>query len=118
VGLDLGASGGNLLFAIGEPSSLEVGGLAAGPEGLRLVALPSADEILVAGGLQQSRTITAHSTSTQDVSVEPPFDPPPSPGQPWHVREDRLRGSAQGVAGRFVWDSRDAGGGSVLIRAL
>jgi len=82
LGLDLRANSGNFLFAIGEPSSLEAPGLATGPEGLRLVPLPTSDEILVAGGLEQRRTITAHSTTSQDVSVQPPLDPLPAAGQP------------------------------------
>ncbi|NOT31869.1 MAG: hypothetical protein HOP15_15595 [Planctomycetes bacterium] len=121
LGLDLGATGGNRAFPIGEPTATDVVSVAAGPDGLRLLCLPGSNELLAAGGIEQRRVIAAHSTSSQDVSVEQPFDPVPSPGQPWRLAEEAhrlLRASAQGVAGRFVWDSADAFTGLISLRAV
>src|SRR5213075_3096223 len=88
LGLDLGARGGNVSFPIGEPSVVDVAGVSSGPDGLRLLCLPSSDELLVAGGIQQRRAITAHSNAAQEVTVAP----------------------------RFVWDSAE-GSGRTFLRA-
>lgn len=116
-GLELGASGGNvssLVTALGSP---EVGCLATGPEGLRMLTQPIRGELMVAGGIEQRRVIETHSTATQNAAVDASFEPLPTPGQPWRIREDRFRASPQGRTARFVWDGRDAPG-SVFLRAL
>src|SRR5262245_35446971 len=118
MGLDLGATGGNRAIPIGEPMGTDVSHVTSGSEGLRLLSLPTSSELLVAGGIEQRRAITAHSTSTQDVSVELPLDPLPTPGEPWRTREEifPLQTAGNGVSGRFLWDSTDAPG-SVFVRA-
>jgi hypothetical protein len=119
VGLDLGAKGSNKSFPIGAPSIVQVASLATGPDVLRLLCLPTSDELLVAGGIEQQRAIAAHSTFSQDVSTAPPFDPVPTPGQSWRLPDDsRLRTTSLGVAERSTWDSTDAGAGPAFVRAM
>jgi hypothetical protein len=119
VGLDLGATGGNVSFPIGTPSTAELASVSTGPDELRLLCQPLSNELLVAGGLEQRRAIAAHATSTEDVMVEAPFDPVPRPNQPWRIpAEPRIRASAEGVPVVFVWDSADAHDTSAFVRAI
>jgi hypothetical protein len=125
VGLDLGADGENASFRIGDPLAGEAASVASGPDGLRLVAQPELDELLVAGGVEQRRTIRSYEPQSptlpreQRVVVDPAFDPPPRAGHLWRLRDEgwRLRADRAGVLGRFVWDSTDAHAGPVFLRA-
>ncbi|MCI0346841.1 MAG: FG-GAP-like repeat-containing protein, partial [Chloroflexi bacterium] len=125
VGLDLGAKGGNAFFPIGEPSASEIASVASGPDGLRLLARPGQDELRVAGGVEQRRTIRAYEPQSpalpreQRAEVDPPFDPAPRAGMLWRIPDPGplVHASAQGVVGRFIWDSAEAHGSSVSVRA-
>src|SRR5262245_60038324 len=118
LGLDLGSTGGNRSFPIGEPMGTDLSDVVPGSDGLRLLFLPLSNELLVAGGIEQRRVITAHSTTTRDVSVGVPLEPVPTPGESWRIPEQifPLRTTGTGGSGRFLWDSTDAPG-SVFIRA-
>jgi len=126
VAIDLGAKGGNAGNPIGEPITSEVTGLATSPDGSSLLALPAENELLVGGGTEQRRSILAYDPqapslpSQRLVVVDPPFDPAPRPNQPWRILVGplRLRATAQGAEGRFLWDSNVARAGRVLLRAI
>ncbi|NOT31815.1 MAG: VCBS repeat-containing protein [Planctomycetes bacterium] len=122
MGIDLGAQGGNAAFAIGSPQASGIAGVASGPDGLRLAAVPGENELLVAGGIEQRRTILAldpQALRVQRAVVDPPFDPQPVPNQPWRIALGTLvHASPQGVVARFVWDSTEAHTGSVFLRAM
>src|SRR5262245_54851629 len=112
LGLDLGSTGGNRSFPIGEPMGTDLSDVVTGSDGLRLLFLPLSNELLVAGGIEQRRVITAHSTTTRDVSVGVPLEPVPTPGESWRIPEQifPLRTTGTGGSGRFLWDSTDVPG--------
>jgi hypothetical protein len=118
LGLDPGATGESRTFAIGTPTAAEVASVISGSDRLRLLCVPDANELLVAGGVEQQRTIAARSSSSQSVSVGVVLDPLPATGQPWRIRAEPLplRARTTGAASRFLWDSTDAPG-SALLRA-
>ena len=105
-----------------------VGGLSVGANGLRLLALPSAGDLAVGGGVDQRRTIVAWDAAQARASVAPAFDPPLSDLQPpTFVLERRVQGrflpsappGEEAVEYPFVWDSRDvAAGGDVQLRLV
>jgi hypothetical protein len=119
-GLQIGAAGGNVSFPIGERIASDVAALATGPDGLRLVCVPESNEILVAGGIEQRREITGYSAFTQEVTLESALAFTPAAGQRWRIphEDEGFRGHPLGTPGRFVWDSADALGGSVFVRAI
>jgi len=110
-----------LCFELASALPTGVGALATGPDELTLVPHAAANELLVAGGLQQVRTVVAFDPATGEAEVDAPFDPPLGPGQTWRVW-DRIRAAAPSSCPEgdlFVWDSADlAAGGSVVLRAI
>ncbi len=124
VGLDLGAPGGSVAFPIGAARTTSIAGLASGADGLRILTGPDQDELLVAGGVEQRRTIQSYEAGEPGlprpprVVVDPPFAPSPARGQPWRIAFGPvLRASPGGVEVHFPWDSREAGGGQIFLQA-
>jgi hypothetical protein len=130
IGLELGR-GENVAFPIGEPHASEIASLATGADGLRLAAVSKANELLAGGGLEQRRAIVgyehfdAEEQAGQRVTVDVAFDPPARPGQGWRIpaeprAEPRLRASASGVEGSFLWSSAVdvPAGGRAFLRSL
>jgi len=117
--VDLGTGGGGPAFQIVAGLPLDVAGLAAGPDDLRLLALPSTDDVGVGGGVQQVRTIAAVDVATRRVAVTAPFAPPLDARQEWRIRDlssPRPAGASL-RSDTFVWDSSDLpAGGSVVLR--
>ena len=89
-----------------------LGGLALGPEGLRVHAVPSANQLVLGGGIEQRRAITGVDLGRATVEVSPAFSPELRAGQAW--RMDVTRGifpsNSEGLSGSFLWDSNDARG--------
>jgi len=104
----------------------EVRSLASGPDGLLLLALSGANELLVGGGLEQRRVIDAFDPQAQTgqparqlAVLATPLDPLSRPGQPWRIPYGtRRKATPGGLDTTFVWDSADARGGEVFLRAL
>ena len=96
--------------------------LAAGADGLRLLAFPVTNELAAGGGVEQRGTIVSHDVLGQVVRMEDPFDPAPTSGIRWRVPRAlcaRNSGAIDSTETRsFVWDSRDLGFGSVFLRAV
>jgi hypothetical protein len=115
-----------LIPGIGQAPALPepVGGVAAGPEGLRLVALTASNDLAVGGGVEQVRTITSYEHDTQTVFVDDPFDPPFEAGdasRPWRMREygaETISATPEGATRTFLWDSADADGTEVELRIV
>lgn len=109
-------------FVIEDRLAGEVGSLAAGPDGLRLLALTPENRLAVAGGLEQRREILDYESTTQIATVDAPFEPPLEPLDRWRIlyrSEGIFTASLAGTRGVFLWDSRDVLPGSeVLLRAV
>ncbi len=126
LGLDLGAQGGNVSFPIGPPIAGEVGSVVSRRDGMRLLALPGANELLVAGGIEQRRRIVAYDPGAgQRATVDVAFAPALRPGPIWRIPaknlagERRLRASSNGLEAAFVWSSADLpGGGPAFLCAV
>ncbi|MEM7206027.1 MAG: VCBS repeat-containing protein [Planctomycetota bacterium] len=99
-------------------------GVAAGPDGLRLVATPDAADLAVRGGVEQTRALKAYDPATGIATAVEAFDPAVRPQQTWRIAlgrsfRDPVRGSPNGSGGRFLWDSRAAWDhGRVFLRAV
>ncbi len=125
VGLNLGGREGNVPFAVGRSISGEIASVASGPDNLLLLAVPSLNELLVGGGLEQRHAIEEFEPQIQSgeprrqlATLETPLAPLARPGQPWRITGGLERATPGGVDAIFVWDSRDVGGGQVFLRAL
>ena len=110
--------------------------VSTGPDGLRILAEPSANRLAVGGGIEQHRTIVDERTpasppgapppydpSTRTVQIRPeaPFSPLPVPGQPWRISAGHgpYASAPSGMLDRFTWDSSDVpSGGPVHLRLL
>lgn len=133
-GVDLGTRGANTAFAIGPPSQKEITSVACGPAGLRLLAVRDRDELFVAAGIEQRRTIENYDESRHQVTVDLPFDPkvaditfdPRIARKLWRIPDERsagqrqLRSSPSGERHVFLWSSDTdlPGGGAVFVRGL
>src|SRR5262245_15244225 len=126
IGLELGR-GENVDFPIGAPRASEIASLATGADGLRLAVLSKANELLAGGGLEQRRAIVgyepfdAEEKAGQRITVDGAFDPAARPGEGWRIpAEPRLRASASGVEGSFLWSSgvELPEGGRAFLRSL
>ena len=123
--LDLeGAAGGRVAELATYPGT-QIGALATGPNGLRLVALLDGNNLAVGGGVEQRRSVESFDVATETATVSPAFDPPLGPGEPrcWRVRNavygTRYRTSTSARGDAFVWDTSDVlGGGDVAVRVL
>ncbi len=98
--------------------------VSTGEAGLVLYTLRSQSDLVVSGGIEQTRRIVSYDPSNSTVEVDLAFKPPVRPRQRWRIRGrdpflNPVRGSSVGVRSSFVWDSGSVpGGGAVLIRAL
>jgi hypothetical protein len=107
VPLNGGGGGAAYQVASGFPDGCR--GLAAGPEGLRMLALPAADDVAVAGGVEQVRTIAAYDDATGTATASLAFAPLLDARRRWRV-VDALAprpASTDGIDDVFVWDSSD-----------
>ncbi|MBI1850520.1 MAG: VCBS repeat-containing protein, partial [Planctomycetes bacterium] len=129
-GIDLGKSVASEVFRVFPNASGAagysgvVGNISLGRDGLRVIALTSASDIAVGGGLEQRRQLLSapvdFDLARQIVAVAPPFDPPVAVSATWRVRVSSsvVLGSPRGTAGSFLWDSEDVvNGGAVFVRA-
>jgi hypothetical protein len=119
--VDLNGGGGGQAFQIasGIPDGCQ--GLAAGPDGLRVLALTPSSDLSVAGGVEQLRTITAFDGVRGEATVGSAFAPALDAGRTWRIVDalDPMPAPAGGVDGTFVWDSSDLlAGGDVVLRAV
>ncbi|MFT7670086.1 MAG: hypothetical protein ACI8X5_002793 [Planctomycetota bacterium] len=96
--------------------------LATGPDGLRIL---TSSELLVGGGLEQTRAIdispNAYDTGSQVILLSEDLSPAPSDGSPWLIRAEQALASSstQGQQAVFFWDVSDVPqGGIVFVRAL
>lgn len=113
--------------AVAIPTGLSgiVGPLSTGPDGLRILCLTSSDDLAVAGGLEQQRTILGYEPSSREARVDSPFSPVPSPGTAerllWKISDTAglIKASKVGSAHEFLWDSDDVPRtGLVFVRLL
>jgi hypothetical protein len=107
-GLNLGGADGNVSFYVSAPSIPPISSLASGRHGLRLASVPSSNELLVAGGIEQQRRLKSYTVSNQRVAVQDSFEPAPRPNQRWRLPPAEVLGSALGVSTCFTWNSSDA----------
>ncbi|MBI3845453.1 MAG: VCBS repeat-containing protein [Planctomycetes bacterium] len=103
---------------------LDATSIASGPDDFRILASRGPNDLIVVGGLTQSRTILAYEPRTQTVVVDAPFSPrlensiPPAR---WRIldRVSPLRGDPAGATRVFVWDTEDTEtGGPVFLRVV
>jgi len=119
--LDLRAEANELVYEVPLESSVNepVSSLASGTDGLRV--FPAAGDLLLAGGVEQRRQITAFEASSSTATVDSPFEPPLRAGTRWRIR-DRVRpllGEVGATSDVFVWDtSAVREGGPVHLRAV
>lgn len=117
LGIDVGRS--SPPFAVGPPIPGDIAGMASGPDGLRILAVPSLRGLWVGGGIEQEREITGYQSATGLTFLTAALARVPRPGQPWRVHRDTsLRGEPGGRDGVFVWDSRDCRSGPAFVRAV
>jgi hypothetical protein len=119
--VDLNGGGGGTAFQIagGIPNGCQ--GLATGPDGLRMFAMPAANDLYVAGGVEQVRTIASFDATKGEATVTSPFAPALDPHRTWRIFDslDPRPASAGGIDEIFVWDSADLlAGGDVVLRAV
>lgn len=88
-----------------------VGGLATGPDRLRIVTLPAASLLMIGGGVAQRRSIQAYNSMKQVVTLDRDLNPVPADGAAteWRVRTPLREpsGSPTGRPFAFVWDSTE-----------
>ena len=115
-----GGSQTGVVFELANGLSEDTRQLAVGPDELRLLALPSENDLAVGGGVLQRRTVQAYDPDTREVTVAEPFDPEPEPNTPWRMKAE-LGLAASSLTGRpnvFVWDSSDALEGNIALRIV
>jgi hypothetical protein len=118
-GIEIGGRAPGVVF---EPAR-ELGtaaSLATGPDGLRLVALPTENDLAVAGGVEQRRTIAGYDRARAVVAVSEPFEPAPRANAPWRIEGTLAAApsSPQGRSSVFVWDSADVLEADVFLRVV
>ena len=119
--VDLGNGGGGAAFQIVAGLPMDVTGLATGDDDARLLCLPGQDDLVVGGGVQQVRTITAADVATCEVTVDAPFAPALDARQGWRIADlsSPLPVGARVRDDTFVWDSSDLpSGGDVVLRGV
>jgi hypothetical protein len=121
-GIDLGGPELGEVFEITAELPDGVRALSTGPDGLRLVALESSNDLAVGGGVEQVRSISAYDARVQAVTVSVAFDPVPSATEPRRWRWSKARSAPfatdpGGVDDFLVWDSEEVlGGGDVYLK--
>ena len=121
VGRALGGTTANGGFELANGLVDGGGGLAAGTDGLLLLALPGSNDLAIGGGVEQIRSVTAYDPNGQVATVDAPFEPAARNNARWQLREPVAGKFAAraGSSGTFIWDSRDvAQGADVILRAV
>ena len=120
---DLDGSGhaDSFVFQLAELGSGVPAGLTTGADGLRLLARPTRDGLDAMGGVEQRRTITQASPSTNVVELDAPLQPALVESRPWRVLRPSFvyPSSPEGESHLFAWNSEETvRGGDILLRAL
>ena len=118
--VDANGGGGGAAFQIAGGIPNGVRGLAAGPDGLRMFALPATNDLWVGGGVEQVRTISNFDDATCTATVGSAFAPALDATRTWKIVDAMipLPASGSGIDHSFVWDSSDlVAGGDVVLRA-
>ena len=88
-----------------------VGGIATGPDRLRVGTLPVSGLLAIGGGAAQRRSILAYNPATRVVTLDSDLDPVLSAadGAEWRVRAamGATAGSPDGLDFSYVWDSSE-----------
>jgi len=114
----LGTRLGRPPFALLSPLPAPVTHVATGVEGLRILTSPTGD-LMVAGGIEQRRSVSTFDPIGQRVTVSSPFVPPLRVNQPWRMRRRSQEATAGGVVARFPWRASEAAMfGGARIRGL
>jgi VCBS repeat protein len=120
-GVELSGGQGGQGFEIvaGLPDSTS--SVASGHLGTRLLALGTANDLRVGGGVEQRRGITAFDPSDAEITLASPFSPLPTTTLRWRIpaHTSLVPSSPAGETRVFVWDSGDLlGGGQVVVRVV
>lgn len=96
------------------------GGLASGAGAVRVATVPGSNNLIIGGGVRQSRQIIdqaddtrfpptePYDPSTQVVQLRSAFNPQPPAGSPWRIRTRvTAAGSPNGRSFTFLWNSTD-----------
>jgi len=94
-------------FALLNPLPAPVTHVATGPDGLRILTA-SAGELMVAGGLEQRRTVASFDPLGQCLTLTSQFAPPARVNQPWRMQRFETQATEGGVAARFPWQASEA----------
>jgi len=119
--VDSNGGGGGTAFQLASGIPNGCRGLAAGPDGLRLLALTPANDLSIAGGVEQARTITAFDPATMEATVDADFAPALVARRAWRIASalEARPATGSGIDHAFVWDSSDLiAGGEVILRAV
>ena len=118
--VDANGGGGGAAFQIagGIPNGCR--GLAAGPDGLRMFAMPATNDVWLGGGVEQVRPIAGFDGATCTATVASAFAPALDATRTWKIVDAMTPrpASGSGIDHAFVWDSSDlVAGGDVVLRA-
>jgi len=114
----LGTRLGRPPFALLSPLPAPVTHVATGLEGLRILTSPTGD-LMVAGGIEQRRSVSSFDPLAHRVTVSLPFAPPLRVNQPWRMRRRAIKATTGGVAASFPWRASEAAlFGGACIRGL
>jgi hypothetical protein len=99
-------------------------GLAVDGVDLTLTTVPSSNDVVVDGGVEQRRSFVSFDARTGLAAVDRPFAPEVRQQHPWQIGprdpfQAPLPGAPGGALRTFLWDSKDAAaGGGIRLRAL
>jgi hypothetical protein len=118
--VDANGGGGGAAFQMagGIPNGCR--GIATGPEGLRMFAVPGANDLWITGGVEQVRPITAFDPANCRATVGSAFAPAIDATRTWKIVDAMIPrpASGSGIDHVYVWDSSDlVAGGDVVLRA-
>ena len=120
-GVPLNGGGGGTAFQLAAGLADDSQGLAAGRDGLVMLALTLSNGVAAAGGIEQSHKVVAYDTAARTATVDAPFAPALDARRRWRV-VDHLGPRAAAPLGSnevFVWDSADmVSAGDVVLRAM
>ncbi len=118
--VDANGGGGGAAFQILSGIPNGCGGVATGPEGLRVFVMPATNDVWLAGGVEQVRPIAAFDGQTCAATVVNAFAPALDATRTWKIVDAMTPrpASGSGIEHTFVWDSSDlVAGGDVVLRA-
>ncbi len=95
--------------------------IAIGPNNLRLLTTATIGNIIVAGGIEQRRTIIDYDPRDQSATVDRAFHPLPAADGRFRIHETFLPVAAtpSGTRGFFTWDTSDVPQkGDVFVKAI